>query len=207
MVGWVAAVLIDLLMLAAAPDGDLPTGWKTRSVRGFKLPAATIDSRDGARALALAGAGQAGWFYASVPKVLPAGRLRWSWLVEQAPESASLSDPGRDDSPIRVFVVFGNQGGLFRKPGRVLFYSFGGAGDLGHSAPSHVHNRLHVIAVDGPDHYGQWRDHEVDPVADYRRLHDREPPPITAIGIMQDTDQTGQTAVARLRRLEWVGPA
>ena len=42
--------------------------------------------------------------------------------------------------------------------------------------------------------------------ADFRRIWGKEPPPITAIGVMQDTDDTGAMAVAELRRLEWQAP-
>jgi len=51
---------------------------------------------------------------------------------------------------------------------------------------------------------GRWVDHAIDPFADYRRIWNAAPPPISAIGVMQDTDQTQGYAAAELRRLDWV---
>jgi hypothetical protein len=49
----------------------------------------------------------------------------------------------------------------------------------------------------------RWRDETVQPFDDHRRFWKREPPPITAVGVMQDTDMTGAEAVAELRELTW----
>jgi hypothetical protein len=155
----------------------------------------------------IGGTGQAAWFYRPVNEPLAKDhRLRWSWRVLRAPVGASLSERARDDSPIRVYVTFGKLGGLRGRSGRVIFYSFSGDDSAGYSGRSHVSARLHVIGMDGEAAIGTWRDHQVDPVADYRRIWGREPEPITAIGLMQDTDQTRQMAVAEVRRLEWAAP-
>jgi len=49
----------------------------------------------------------------------------------------------------------------------------------------------------------EWNEQRVQPFADYRRFWNRKPPPITAIGLMQDTDMTGGMAVSELKSLEW----
>jgi len=203
--GQLIASLMDLLLLGAGLESGLPPGWKVRAVGDLAPPAVAIEQVNREPALRLSSSGQAAWFYKQLARPQTAGRLRWEWLVDRAPAGATLSDKDRDDSPIRVFVIFGKQGGLLRKAPRILFYSFGGAGEEGHSAPSHVSDRFHIIARDGADAVGEWREHEVDPQADFRRVFGREPQPITAIGVMQDTDQTGAAAVAFLKRLEWIG--
>ena len=50
------------------------------------------------------------------------------------------------------------------------------------------------------------QEHDLEALTDYRRIWHEEPPPIVAVGIMQDTDQTGERAVAEIRRLEWKVP-
>lgn len=72
--------------------------------------------------------------------------------------------------------------------------------------PSFVSDKLHVIRVGGNSDVGRWGENTVKPFADYRRIWRRRPPPITAVGVMQDTDQTRARAVGELRRLEWVAP-
>ncbi len=37
-----------------------------------------------------------------------------------------------------------------------------------------------------------WREQELEPFEDYRRFWKNDPPAITAIGLMQDTDMTGR---------------
>jgi len=49
----------------------------------------------------------------------------------------------------------------------------------------------------------RWRQEAVRPFYDYRRFWNRKPPPITAVGIMQDTDMTHPMAVAELREHSW----
>ena len=76
----------------------------------------------------------------------------------------------------------------------------------GYARPSFVSDKLHVIRLGGDPDVGTWKKNAVNPFADYRRIWRREPPPVTAVGVMQDTDQTRAMAVAELRRLEWLPP-
>jgi hypothetical protein len=96
---------------------------------------------------------------------------------------------------------------LFGGSGRNIFYSFGNAAPEGYAAPSHVSDRMQVIRVDGASEHGVWRQHAAHPANDYRRIWRRAPPPITAIGVMQDTDQTGRRAVAEIRQLDLTVPS
>ncbi len=199
----------DLLRLAEAASGpNLPPDWMVRPVAGRSAPAFAVAGGGDQLVFRLSGAGRAAWFYCdAAPAIVEgSGRLRWSWRVLEAPAEADLRRKQRDDSPIRIYVVFGKQGGLFRRSAQVIFYSFGNAEPEGFEGPSHVGDRYHIIRVDGPPEYSVWQDHAADVFADYWRIWNRTPPPITAVGVMQDTDQTGQYAVAELRRLEWGTP-
>ena len=199
---------LDLLGLGAAPPGSgIPPGWKVRPVRGQSAPITEVRREEGASVLRLSGAGRAAWFYRQLSPELAesSGSLDWSWRVIEAPPDADLRAKDTDDSPIRIYVVFGKPG-LFSRAGRIIFYTFGNVEQRDFSQPGHGSDKLHVIRVDGADERRVWRDHRVDPFADYRRIWHRDPPPITAIGVMQDTDQTGERAVAELRRLEWRTP-
>jgi hypothetical protein len=196
----------DILRLHLAEAGPgVPPEWKVRTVRGRSAPETEIRGGRDDLSLRLRGAGQAAWFYRDVEigSSEAGGTLRWSWRVHEAPAAADLRAKETDDSPIRVYVVFGKVGGLFGGSGRIIFYSFGNHDPDDYSAPSHVSDRLHLVRVDGSADRGRWRHHAVDPFADFRRFWGREPPAITAVGVMQDTDQTGALAVAELRRLEW----
>lgn len=204
-----AGVPIDLLRLAdAAPGAGLPPGWKVRPVRGQTVPDTEIRADGNGPVFRVTGAGRAGWFYRELSPQLPeaAGSLHWSWRVFEGPAGADLREAQTDDSPIRVFVVFGRPGRLFAGSGRTIFYTYGNSEPPDYEGASHVSNKLHVIRLDGAAEWGAWQEHSVEPFADYRRIWHRNPPPITAIGVMQDTDQTRAMAAAELRQLEWRMP-
>ncbi|MEP7175513.1 MAG: DUF3047 domain-containing protein [Gemmatimonadales bacterium] len=201
--------LLDLEVPTAA--SGLPAGWEVRPVKGQPAPDyEVLNLEDGGRALRLSGRGVAAWATHKLEEPLAptAGRLGWSWRVIEQPDSADLRDRDADDSAIRVYVVFGNPRKLFGGSGRIVFYTWGNAEPDGLTMPSHVSDRLHIVRAAGAAEVdGDWHAHEVDPFEDYRRLWDREPPPITAVGVMQDTDMTGSLAVADLRDLTWTpGP-
>lgn len=200
------AVSLDILRLhEGALGAGMPPEWKLRSVRGQDAPRTEMRSDDSGRVFRVSGAGRAAWFYRELsPRVPEApGSLHWTWRVLETPASADLRARDTDDSPMRVYVVFGTPGGLFGGSGRIIFYSYGNGEPSGFSRASHGSDKLHVIRVDGAAELGAWQQHRVEPFNDYRRIWHRDPPPITAIGVMQDTDQTRAMAVAELRRLEW----
>ena len=199
---------IVILSLANAPlRAGVPPGWKVRNIRGQTPP--QIETRNDGEGpiLRIQGAGRAAWFYRELPTQLAEspGSLNWSWRVVQAPVGADLRKEKTDDSPLRVYVVFGKPG-FFGGSSRVIFYTFGAAEPDGYARPSFVSDKLHVIRVGGDPDVGTWKENAVNPFADYRRIWRREPPPVTAVGVMQDTDQTRAMAVAELRRLEWLPP-
>ncbi len=199
---------LDLLSLANAPlRAGPPPGWKVRNIRGQDAPDVEIRNDGAGPVLRIQGAGRAAWFYRELSTQLKesSGSLSWSWRVVQAPAGADLRQEKTDDSPVRVYVVFGKPG-LFGRSARVIFYTFGAAEPEGYERASYVSDKLHVIRVGGTPDVGQWRENSVKPFADYRRVWRGQPPPITAIGVMQDTDQTRAKAVAELRRLEWLVP-
>ena len=104
------AAPVDVLDLSYARAGTgLPPEWKVRAVRGSRAPESEIvRDAEGVR-FRLRGAGRAAWFHRELPSeiVESDGALRWSWRVLDAPVEADLRVERLDDSPLRVFVVFG----------------------------------------------------------------------------------------------------
>ena len=176
-----------------------------RSVRGQRAPDTEVRNDGDGALLRIHGAGRAAWFFRELrqPLVETSGALHWSWRVLEAPAGADLRTPQRDDSPIRVFVVFGKPG-LFGNSARIIFYTFGNTEPAGFEHASVGSDKLYVIRADGANEREFWQEHATDPFADYRRIWRRAPPAITAVGVMQDTDQTHSPATAELRRLAWV---
>lgn len=215
MIYWPATIVclgfgpVDLLGLKeTSPGARLPAGWEIQPVKNVPPPLVAVHATDSARVLRIEGAGTAAWLHRSlVAGAGPAGgRLRWSWRVLETPAHADLREKDRDDSPLRLFVIFGNPRGVFSRGGRIIFYSTGSNEPPDYNGRSHVSGRIQIVRVAGADRLGEWVELEVDPDADYRRIWGRSPPRIAAVGLMQDTDQTGGSAVAEVRRLELTDP-
>jgi Protein of unknown function (DUF3047) len=195
------AVDMDILSLQAGTiRSGLPDDWETRAVRGHRLPMSRIVDSSGAPYMRISGAGQAGWFFRDVSRApaLVSGRLQWTWRAPNSPDGADIARPDTDDAAMRVFVVFGARRSLLRRP-RVLFYTLGD-GD----PPRVLRNPAIGVRVAGrPALTRDWVMVSVDPIADFRSIWGHDPPPITAIGIMQDSDQTQRAAVADIHSLVW----
>lgn len=201
----VSEPLVILDLNGARTGAGVPSGWKVRAVRGQSAPNIEVRNDGEGPVLRIHGAGRAAWFYRELsPEVAETdGMLRWSWRVLDAPTVADMRSEKLDDSPIRVYAVFGKPG-IFGNSARIIFYTFGNAEPSGYARASFVSDKLQVIRVDGAAERTRWREHTVDPFADYRRIWKRKPPAITAVGVMQDTDQTRAQATAEIRQLEWI---
>ncbi len=200
-----AAEPVDLLRLQSLQPGDgLPPAWTAVPVRGQRAPALTVFDSAGQRVLRLAGNRTAGWFVhrLPVPVSSTAARLAVSWRVLVAPTGADLRQADSDDAALRVFVVFARRGPFERTP-RTLFYSTGTAEPVAYSRPSFQSRSLQVIRIGPNAGQSRWLDTELDPFDDYQRVWGGRPRAIEAIGLMQDTDQTGGTAIADVRALSW----
>jgi hypothetical protein len=200
-----AARPVDLLRLDAASLGGLPAEWTIRGVRSQALPEFAVVDADGKKILRVTGHAAAGWAYRELAEPIPPteGALRWLWRVREAPDGGDLRRRDADDAALRVFVVFGRSGGLSRHS-HAIFYTWGNGEPAGLSLPSRVSSKLHVVRLAGAEEVGQqWHPASVDPFADYRRIWSREPEPISAVGVMQDTDMTHASAIAELRDLLW----
>ena len=196
---------LDLLALDRAPTGAwMPAGWTQRAVRGFQLPATTVVDSGGERFLRISGASRAGFTLRDLrpSTVVSSARLSWSFRVRATPPDADITRSGTDDSPLRVLVVFDMPRRPFARP-RTLFYSLGSRTLEGHSQSSRQSRDLHVIGVPCSHDGTPWHAADVDPIADYQRIWGAGRVRVAAIGVMQDTDQTGGAAIADLRHLTW----
>ena len=196
-------IFSDLLMLGSQPLGPgLPAGWMVRTIRGQPDPAYSIRETADGRAFRLEGQGSAAWLYHPLPASITAGAsMSWTWRVLQAPATADLRRKQLDDSPIRVFVVFGRWEDLGRSA-HAIFYTWGNAEDAGLETLSHVSRRIAIVRMAGAAETGDtWREVRVRPFEDYARIFGSGASPITTVGLMQDTDQTREAAVAEIRDL------
>lgn len=204
-------IVLDRMAEATLGD-DLPPGWELRTVSGFDAPSSRVIAQAGHgaidRAIWFEADGfQAAFFGLGLDTELDPNtqHLRWHWRVDEDVPEAKLRTPDLDDSPARFFVVFG-RGGLFSNS-RILFYSWGDSDDIGEHWTYRDDENFRVMVLrNEASPIGAWLMEDRDLRADYLLTFGREPPPVTALGFMMDTDQTGARASARLGPIEAYQP-
>lgn len=140
--------------------------------------------------------------------------LRWRWKVSNVYEKGDARRRSGDDYPARIYVAFEFQpdkAGFFERmkraavetffdaqlPGNALNYIWANTLAEGTIVPNPFTGTTQMVAVtSGPGKTGEWVTVERDIVADYREAFGEEPPPIVGIGIMSDSDNTGESATA-----------
>jgi hypothetical protein len=138
-------------------------------------------------------------------------RRNGGWLVLEGVAATDLSQRGRDDRAIALYFVFSQVNDAAQSPlaqltggsAHALIYVFGGKHARGSVVSSpHLQSRGKFIVLrpaDSPRH--QWLSESVDLADDYKRVFGAEKPPLIAVAISSDSDDTRGRNLARLRRL------
>ena len=120
-----------------------------------------------------------------------ATRVSWRWRVDGTFRGGpSERTKAGDDYVARVFVLFGEPG---LGPGtRALCYVWGASEPEGAGYPSPYADGVWTVVLrSGDDAAGAWIHEDRDVIQDYVRAFAEPPPPLAAIGIMSDGDDTG----------------
>ena len=140
--------------------------------------------------------------------------VEWRWNVLQPVPGADARIPSREDSPARLVISFhGNITRLdFQEritlrlykgltgqtlPYAMLMYIWADTLPAGTTIPSEHTAKIQMIVVPSDkERIGQWVQFRRNVLEDYRRLFGEEPHDIVAVGVMTDSDDTGQQARA-----------
>ena len=140
--------------------------------------------------------------------------LRWRWKVGNLIKGADIATKEGDDYPARVYVTFRYeperagtgmrmQYGLAKSlygeypPHAGINYVWDGRAPVGTMLPNAYTARAMMFVVEsGPKRIGEWVEMERNVYEDYKRAFKEEPPPVSGIAVMTDTDQTGEAATA-----------
>jgi len=173
--------------------GDLG-GWEERSFHGRTIY--RIVRRDGRRVLEADSRGTASSLIRRV-RVDPARTpiLEWSWRVDGVLDGLDERSRAGDDYAARVYVIF--SGGAFFWRTRALNYVWSGGQEKGAVWPSAFTGNSMMFALRSPaDGAGRWFRERRDIREDFRRAFGGEPPPVDAVAVMSDTDQSGRSVRA-----------
>ncbi|MBI1992678.1 MAG: DUF3047 domain-containing protein [Candidatus Omnitrophica bacterium] len=121
--------------------------------------------------------------------------LSWRWRVDQLVEGEALHRKGGSDAAARVYVYFETKALPWQK--RNLDYLWSAALPAGSVLESAYSSESKIIVAEsGKERLGQWLAVERNLVDDHRRCFGADPPPVVAVGLMSDTDNTEGEALA-----------
>ena len=146
------------------------------------------------------------------PKAYP--MLRWQWRVENIIHGGDARTKAGDDYTARVYVTFryDPERASFREraryglartlygsypPKEALNYIWANKLPRGTAIENAYTSQAKMIAVQsGEERVGEWVREERNIYQDYLALFGEEPPAVSGVAIMTDTDDTQETAVA-----------
>lgn len=200
----------------AKPGDVLPSGWQVWHLSGLKRRTEyRLVNQDGKMVIFARARNSASGLVFPIsidPKEYPL--LHWRWNVSALINGADNSRRQLEDSPARIVIafsgdksklpfderMFAEQFKLFTKqefPYALMMYIWENRAPVG-AVIENVHtSRIKMIVADSGDaHVGLWREEVRNIYEDYKRAFGEEPPRIQSIGIMTDTDNTGEEVEA-----------
>jgi hypothetical protein len=146
------------------------------------------------------------------PKEYPV--VKWRWKVTNILKKGDVRRKEGDDYPARIYITFeydSSKLSFFQRRKyeaiRLLYGKYPPLAAINYIWESKVpvgtmvHNpftdRVMMFVVEtGPSKLNQWVNEERNIFEDYRKAFGQDPPMISGIAIMTDTDNTGESAVA-----------
>lgn len=140
--------------------------------------------------------------------------LHWEWKIESVLESGDLTEKDGDDFAARIYVTFDYPASKlpfgqkikyrlyktftsFDIPLRSLNYVWASSEEVGTIAESPFTSWVQYIVVQsGNDQAGEWVSNKRNILEDYREAFGEDPPEISGITIMTDSDNTGESTKA-----------
>ena len=220
---WAILVVLPLALspplhvgaFSEATPGATPSGWESMSLGRADATAYSVVRQDGTNVVQAVADRSASGLVRRLdvdPAAYPV--LEWSWRVENVvPDGSTLRKRG-DDSPARLYVTFDYDPSNFSfgdrlkyealqafggddVPTRALVYIWANHPNETEPVANPFSDWVMMVPVDrGSAYVGQWREHRRNVLEDYRAVFGEEPPAITGIAIMTDTDNTGDQATA-----------
>lgn len=140
--------------------------------------------------------------------------VSWRWKVLNLIDRSDVAAKRGDDYPARLYITFAYDPaklGLIERakveaarlvygeypPLAAISYIWDGKAPAGAIVPNAYTARVKMIVVEsGASKLGRWVTETRDLDADYRAAFGDDPPPISGVAIMTDTDDTGESATA-----------
>lgn len=200
---------------ASPASGALPPGWSLLDFPSVERPTlyrlATADSQP--TVLAAHSRDAAALLWSPVdPSLSGATTMRWRWKVDRTLDGADLARKRCDDAAARVYVGFAYRPKLVGRwqrlryrlaamhygetpPYAAMVYTWADREAVeARFASPHLERAITVVVRNESDPAGEWVEECRDVRADFRDWFGFEPPAVSHIAVMTDTDDThGET--------------
>jgi hypothetical protein len=140
--------------------------------------------------------------------------VQWSWKVENIIKKGDVTQKSGDDYPARLYITFeydSSKVGFFEKakyetakfiygqypPIGAINYIWESKSPIGTMVPNPYTDRVNMIVIEsGKTRLNEWITEERNVYEDYMKAFGGNPPEISGVAIMTDTDNTKESAVA-----------
>jgi len=210
-------VLTSVTQFSSGEPGEpLPPGWRAWTVGKYKKATEYSLVKEDGRTVIRASANDSASGLSQDVRVdtreFPL--LRWRWKVPGLIAGADNTRRYSEDSPVRMIVtfrgdtskwsfedkVFASQMKMltgYEMPYATLMYIWENRAPVGAVITNQHTTRVKmIVAESGSDRLGEWREEVRNVYEDYKRAFGEEPLLTRSIGIMTDTDNTGEKVLA-----------
>ncbi len=200
----------------ASPGSEFPEGWKPLYFQNIEKRTRYSLIKDGdtvvVKAVSEASASGLVREMKIDPKEFPI--LQWRWKVGNILKKGNVKSKEGDDYPARIYITFEydpKKLNFFEKtkyntyrilygqypPLRAINYIWESTAPKGTAVPNPYASRVLMIVVEsGPEKINQWVREQRNVFEDYRKAFGEDPPMISGVALMTDTDNTGESATA-----------
>lgn len=209
--------IIEVGKFSTAPLWDgLPAGWKSLTFKKIEKHTTYSLVKDNGtvvvKAVAEASASGLTREIKIDPKEYPI--IQWRWKVNHILKKGDVHRKEGDDYPARIYITFEydpSKLSFFEKakyetiklfygqypPLGAINYIWESKAPIGTVVPNPYTDRVKMIVVEsGEAKLNQWVNEERNLYEDYKKAFGQEPPMISGVAIMTDTDNTGESATA-----------
>jgi hypothetical protein len=140
--------------------------------------------------------------------------LSWRWKITSVFKNGDVTQKKGDDCPARVYVsfAFDPEKSTFLQrtkyalaklvygddpPHAAISYVWANKAPVGTMRPNPYTDRVQMVVVEsGPAYLNTWREETRNIYSDFLAAFNHDPPPISGIAIMCDTDNTGEHTIS-----------
>ena len=201
---------------SAAAGGAIPEGWQPLTFEKIDRHTVYTLVEDGGAVVvkAVSEASASGLIRKLTVDPTAYPWLEWRWKVGNVLEKGDVRRKTGDDYPARLYVTFRydpQRVGFFERakygtakllygdypPHAALNYIWANREEIGAVVPNaYTSKAVMIVAESGASKAGQWVAERRNVYRDYLRAFGEEPPLISGVAVMTDTDNTGERATA-----------